>query len=1150
MKANISCCLIVKNEGPRVIACLESLRPYVEEIVVVDTGSTDGTFEKAKELADICVRFTGCNDPETGLIEDFALARQTSFDLATKPWVMWVDGDDVVEGADKLFEITVRWDVARGDKNVCVAFPYHYAFDEKGNPIVTQYRERLFTPKEAFRWVNPVHEVVDMKEPSQTIFDRNESLLFIHKRGDKQIEPNRNLRILKKLYEKQGEKDARQLYYLGLEYGNVQDHGNMINMLNRYLELSGWDDEKYMACLRLGQHYLAHAMYQNAIEISLKAITLQEHWAEAYLMLAKSYYFLADIGKESLRNYQRCVNFARQGLSYPPTQTLLFVNPMDRNYEIHKFLNVALSKLGDIEGALESCELGLKANPEDPWMKANQEIYRKHISRNKINIAINQLVNENGIDQKSYQSIMDILDGKVQTLSVSQEDLNKISVPINYTAEGWAPLETSPQFPRDITKESFPVAKVTPHREAWGIPNEFEHHDLPLVLTEQQLQATVLMIWKQYLLHDEVLSARIFLENAPVKVKHTLATQKALQITKKMVDWIEDASIMQFHNSPINTMVEGGMPLPNRLEGQEGYRFYMVADRLPKERAKLVDFGCFDGCFTNRYGLLGHEVVGLDAVKTSVALANRKAKEFSTGATHIQTLFEEAADKVPNGYFDFATSTDTYEHLRDPIKEMLLPARKMLKDSGSFLLATPYESWLRGNFIHWAHPWVTCINEGQAWNAPVPRGHLIAPTVWSVTDHFRKAGYWVKDCYAKLCDPIKDVEGQGNVFAEALKIGPKAANPLDIVFFTGDGLEEWTSKTVETSGIGGSEIMVLQMAKELASLGHRVRIFNSCGQHGEGVYDGVEYLHTNKFEGIECDVVVVSRVANMLDDVYCPKYKLKLLWCHDVIAANANNRLLLKADRILALTEWHKQNLIKEHGVLAQQVEVTRNGIYLDRFNKKIERNPHRIIYSSSPDRGWKPLLEEWGKIRAEVPDAELHLFYGFKNWEAMAKVNPQYAAPALALRDQALAMKDQGVTFHDRVNQDQLAEKFLKSGVWAAGTNFTETSCISAMEAQAAGCHIVATALAALNETVGERGILLSGDCNNRTYRDQFVQHVVDALKHPDEVERQQLQKYAKEHFGMVELAKEWEGMFFRLMEEKKIHPLQPYQPTEGYRG
>src|ERR1039458_66671 len=97
-RANVSMCLIVKND-PGLEECLQSIRPWVKEIVIVDTGSNDGITQNiAKKYADIFEVFTACNDPDTGLIDDFSMARQRSFDIATQPWTGWCDSDDVLDG--------------------------------------------------------------------------------------------------------------------------------------------------------------------------------------------------------------------------------------------------------------------------------------------------------------------------------------------------------------------------------------------------------------------------------------------------------------------------------------------------------------------------------------------------------------------------------------------------------------------------------------------------------------------------------------------------------------------------------------------------------------------------------------------------------------------------------------------------------------------------------------------------------------------------------------------------------------------------------------------------------------------------------------------------------------------------------------------
>jgi len=86
MRPTISLCLIVRNEEENLAACVGPLRPIVDEVVVVDTGSTDRTVEIATELGAKLFSFPWC--------DDFSAARNESLNHATGEWVLWMDADD------------------------------------------------------------------------------------------------------------------------------------------------------------------------------------------------------------------------------------------------------------------------------------------------------------------------------------------------------------------------------------------------------------------------------------------------------------------------------------------------------------------------------------------------------------------------------------------------------------------------------------------------------------------------------------------------------------------------------------------------------------------------------------------------------------------------------------------------------------------------------------------------------------------------------------------------------------------------------------------------------------------------------------------------------------------------------------------------
>src|SRR5690606_5348800 len=87
-RATISLCMIVRDNAQTLPAALESIRPFVDEMIVVDTGSVDATPEIAKSLGAKVFEFPWC--------DDFARARNESLKYATGDWLFWMDSDDTI----------------------------------------------------------------------------------------------------------------------------------------------------------------------------------------------------------------------------------------------------------------------------------------------------------------------------------------------------------------------------------------------------------------------------------------------------------------------------------------------------------------------------------------------------------------------------------------------------------------------------------------------------------------------------------------------------------------------------------------------------------------------------------------------------------------------------------------------------------------------------------------------------------------------------------------------------------------------------------------------------------------------------------------------------------------------------------------------
>ena len=85
----LSACLIVKNEEQRLPQCLESLRSLADEIIIVDTGSSDRTISIAKKYQARVFHFDWC--------DDFSRARNYAIAQAKGKWILVIDADEVLE---------------------------------------------------------------------------------------------------------------------------------------------------------------------------------------------------------------------------------------------------------------------------------------------------------------------------------------------------------------------------------------------------------------------------------------------------------------------------------------------------------------------------------------------------------------------------------------------------------------------------------------------------------------------------------------------------------------------------------------------------------------------------------------------------------------------------------------------------------------------------------------------------------------------------------------------------------------------------------------------------------------------------------------------------------------------------------------------
>lgn len=146
---SISLCMIVKDEESCLGNCLSSVKDLVDEMIVVDTGSTDRT-------PDIIKEYCGDNIPTFTWINDFSAARNYAFSLATKDYILWLDADDILKPEDQKKFLELKQSLS--SEIDYVSMIYDITFNEKGECTLSIPRDKLIKNHKGYYWRYFVHE--------------------------------------------------------------------------------------------------------------------------------------------------------------------------------------------------------------------------------------------------------------------------------------------------------------------------------------------------------------------------------------------------------------------------------------------------------------------------------------------------------------------------------------------------------------------------------------------------------------------------------------------------------------------------------------------------------------------------------------------------------------------------------------------------------------------------------------------------------------------------------------------------------------------------------------------------------------------------------------------------------------------------------
>ncbi len=354
--STISLCMIVKNEEKVIGRCLDSIKEIVDEIIVVDTGSTDLTKNIVENYTNKIYDFKW--------EDDFSKARNFSFSKATKDYIMWLDADDIILENDIIKLKQLKNNLNPSSTHV-VMMKYNISFDEDNNPTFSYYRERIFLRKLNLKWVNPIHEVI---VPIGNIVYSDAAVS--HKKLY-QNDPLRNIRIFEKLIKNNIKLQPRELFYYGKELYYNKRYKESLEILNKFLDdKQGWVENYINACQYIAYCYYNLNKENEALTALYHSFKFDTPRAEICCDIAKHFFDRKDY-KKSIFWYEIASTIE------PNLESGGFVELDCYAFIPYIQLCVCYYNLGDIEKSIYYNEKAKEIKPNNEMVLTNSDILLK-----------------------------------------------------------------------------------------------------------------------------------------------------------------------------------------------------------------------------------------------------------------------------------------------------------------------------------------------------------------------------------------------------------------------------------------------------------------------------------------------------------------------------------------------------------------------------------------------------------------------------------------------------------------------------------------------------------------------------------------------------------------------------------------------------
>ncbi len=386
----ITLSMIVKNEEKHLANCLESVKNVVDEIVLVDTGSTDNTLEIAEKYSAKIFHFEWIND--------FAAARNFALEKSSGDWILYLDADECLK-QKSVFELQKLTKNKKREAYKCII----NNIDEiNSRPSVMTYT-RLFPNDKQVRFDGKVHEQIETSLCKNNYSIKYSTIEIDHygynlTKDELKNKAKRNLSLLLKQFEEI--KSSYYAFHLGQTYAILNEKANAVT----YFTTALLDPKLEKASRSLAYRYLAidnagRQNYKAASELIDKSLQCDNEQPLALFAAANIYLKLGDAivadkysrkAFEVNRKYLRGEKTSNQNILIDELQLCYYgleIALQSNNKELFNFFYKEYSLLNKTSnsGELELFEKLLNNRPIPPDRLQN---YAAHITNSNITLAL------------------------------------------------------------------------------------------------------------------------------------------------------------------------------------------------------------------------------------------------------------------------------------------------------------------------------------------------------------------------------------------------------------------------------------------------------------------------------------------------------------------------------------------------------------------------------------------------------------------------------------------------------------------------------------------------------------------------------------------------------------------------------------------